>query len=641
MSITSIRLTRTARAVAACFGVALSAAALVGPAEAAVNQVRVSADTRVQDLGAAASTDVKTITIALKANIAAMEAQAAALANPASASYRHFLTPQQFAAQYGQSPAAIAAVRSYLESQGITVTQVHPNNLLITARATNAQLQAAFGTAIHSYLERGVRYQAPAAKPVLPAALQGVVASVAGMSTKPLLRPNLAHIPSTGKAGAEASYGKPTLPNADTPATNEPGWYTAADVAQQYNATPLYQRGIDGTGATIGIATLAGYDQADAYGYWAAMGLNVDPNRITDVPVDGGALPSDGPGTGGAGETTLDVQQSGGLAPGAKMRVYIAPNTESGFLDMFAQAIDENLVDTLSVSWGSIEIGYDANTLNAYHMVFLQAALQGIPVIAASGDAGAYDINRNPGPFVYPSGCTTLLSVDFPAADPFVLAAGGTTLPGVQHHRHGDVQVPAERPWGWDYMRDYAVRNYGQAVYYSDFFPVGGGGGVSVMFNRPTYQNGIGGVMNSAGAQSLYCSPAVTGTNSWQDWADLPAGFAGRNLPDVALNADPFTGYSVLFGGQWGAGSGGTSFVAPQLNGIFALLTQGAHGRLGWLHPQLYTAYRVAGYGANSPFRPVTSGTNLFYQGATHYNPAAGLGSLNVEALAKAMGALQ
>jgi subtilase family serine protease len=632
-------MTRVAAAIAlACGGLACTPAALAATAPG--NQVRISPDTRVQDLGLAPANDVKTITLALSADVAGMQAQAAALVDPTNPSYHHFLSPAQFAAAYGQSDANIAAVTAYLQSQGIVVTRVHPNRLLISAQATNAQVQAAFGTAIHAYLDAGVAYQAPASSPVIPAALQGVVAAVSGLNTKPLLQSSVSRIPNSGPAAAEASYGSPTLPSPHAAATGSPGWYTTADLAAQYNVTPLYQHGLTGTGRTIGIATLAGYNQSDAYAYWASLGLSVDPSRITDVNVDGGYAPGDGPGSPGAGETTLDVEQSGGVAPGAKIRVYVAPNTDAGFLDVFSQAVNENLVDTLSISWGGIEIGYDTATLNAFHTVFLQAALQGIPVIAAAGDAGAYDINRNPGPFTYPNQCTTLLTVDFPAADPYVLAAGGTTLPGVQHHKHGDVTVPAERPWGWDYLRNYALTYYGQSVYYSSFFPVGGGGGVSVMFARPSYQANLSGALNSAGAQSLYCSPAVTQTNSWQDWADLPAGYTGRNLPDIALDADPYTGYSVFQDGQWYGGSGGTSFVAPQLNGIFTLIAQGAGGRLGWLQPQLYTAYRTAGYGANSPFRAITTGTNLYYQAGSHYNPAAGLGALNVQALASALGAL-
>jgi len=111
----------------------------------------------------------------------------------------------------------------------------------------------------------------------------------------------------------------------------------------------------------------------------------------------------------------------------------------------------------------------------------------------------------------------------------------------------------------------------------------------------------------------------------------------GRNVPDVSLNADPFTGYLVLFGGALYAGYGGTSFVAPQLNGIAAVLTQANEGRLGFLNPQLYKAYRKYGYGPRSPFKAVTTGTNLYWHAGPNYNPASGLGTLDVVKLGNAL----
>jgi subtilase family serine protease len=268
--------------------------------------------------------------------------------------------------------------------------------------------------------------------------------------------------------------------------------------------------------------------------------------------------------------------------------------------------------------------------------VFVQAALQGIPVIAAAGDAGAFDINRN---FPYPD-CTTLLSADHPASDTAVLAAGGTTLPHTQVHRYGTITIPAERAWGWDYLRNYITQYYGQTTYYAYYFPVGGGGGVSVDFARPGYQNALAGVTTSAAAQSLYCKASLVGDpgSGYEDLIDLPPGVPGRNLPDVSLNADPYSGYLVYFEGQWGAGNGGTSFVAPQLNGIFTLIAAGTNSRLGPLHPKLYGAFKTYGYGAKSPFRAITSGTNLYYKSTSTFNPATGLGSLDVANLARAFG---
>ena len=592
-------------------------------------------DARIADLGLAPQSEVRQVTLSLAVrDSAAMEAHAASLVDPSSPNYRKFLTPAQVGALYGQDATTVAQVVNFLKAQGLTVTKVYANNLLISAKGTNAQLAAVFGSPIHAYQSLGRTWEAPAGATALPANLAGIVTAVHGLNGRPLFRSNITRQPASGVATGESTLVPSRVPGAM--AASLPGEYTVLDLAAKYNVTPLYSAGVTGAGKTIGIATLAGYRQSDAYAYWNALGLNVAPNRITDVPVDGGPLPDDGPGSDGAGETTLDIQQSGGVAPGANIRVYLAPNEGNGFLDMFATAVDENVVDTLSVSWGAAEIFNSGAELAAYHAVFVQAALQGIPVIAASGDSGAFDINRN---FPYPA-CTTLLSTDHPASDTAVLAAGGTTLPHTQVHRYGSITIPTERAWAWDYLRSYISQYYGQTTYYTDYFAVGGGGGVSVDFGRPAYQGGLAGVATSAAAQSLYCKASVLGDPGpgYEYLIDLPAGVPGRNLPDVSLNADPYSGYLVYFEGQWGAGSGGTSFVAPQLNGIFTLIAAGRNSRLGLLHPQLYGAFKTYGYSATSPFRAITAGTNLYYKSTNTFNPATGLGSLDVANLARALG---
>jgi subtilase family serine protease len=230
--------------------------------------------------------------------------------------------------------------------------------------------------------------------------------------------------------------------------------------------------------------------------------------------------------------------------------------------------------------------------------------------------------------------------VDHPSADPYVTAAGGTTLPITLTLAHGNVVVAQERPWGWDYLENYIVTNYGQYTYDSVFFPVGGGGGVSFNFPAPSWQLGLAGRRTTpADFSTLFFYPNYTPTNPdtsvAEDLADLPIGYAGRNLPDVSLNADPETGYLLYFGGVFYNGNGGTSFVAPQLNGIAALLTQSAGTRLGFLNPQLYAIFTHRGYGPKSPFNAITTGTNLYWHAIPDYNPASGLGTLDVTKLEK------
>jgi subtilase family serine protease len=624
-------------AISIAVGVLASSLAQAGSTS---TQLYLDKDARTVDLGLAPQAEVRLVTLSLAVkNQAGLEAYAASTVDPASPNYRKFLTPAQVGAQFGQDPVSIAQVVNFLQAQGLKVARIYPDNMFITVQATNAQLAAAFGSPIHSYRALGQTWEAPAGAAGVPGQLAGLVKAVHGLNGRPMMVAHAMRQPNTiAQALGTRALPHALLPTPGAPATNQPGYYTTADLANKYDITPLTAAGLTGAGRTMGIVTLAGYDRADVTAYWDALGLAYDPNRITDVQVDGGVMPGDGPGSGGSGETSIDIEQAGGVAPGANIRVYLGPNNGTGFIDAFATAVNEGKVDTLSVSWGAPEAFYDPDTLASFHAIFAQAAAQGIPVIAASGDAGAYDVNRS---YPYP-GCTTLLSVDHPASDPMVLAAGGTTLPVTLYAGNTTIAaITAERPWAWDYLRDFIVKNYGSSEYYNFYFPVGDGGGVSVAFDRPDYQGNLAGVANSAGAQSLLCQLSVFGLPiaGYIQLGGLPAGVAGRNLPDVSLNADPDSGYLVYWAGGWSAGWGGTSFVAPQLNGILALIASGKQGPLGYIHPQFYAAFKAQGYGANSPFRAVSGGSNLFYQGAARYNPAAGLGSLDVANLARALGA--
>ena len=220
----------------------------------------------------------------------------------------------------------------------------------------------------------------------------------------------------------------------------------------------------------------------------------------------------------------------------------------------------DNQADTLSVSWGTPEITVDPNLIDALDQIFKEAAAQGMSLFASSGDAGAYDINDVRYPYRYPR-TTKTLSVDSPASSPYITAVGGITLAGTQAHPYASVTVPRDRAWAWDYLENYFDTYYGaDGGYVRMAFPVGGGGGVSVIEKMPAYQARTPGVQTSAPNQSVIYYPNYPDLTGAMDLDDLPAGFAGRNVPDVALNADPYTGYAVYFGGTMYSGNGGTSF---------------------------------------------------------------------------------
>ena len=429
---------------------------------------------------------------------------------------------------------------------------------------------------------------------------------------------------------------------------NPPGFLTVADFARHYDVQPLYSRGVSGSSRTLGIVTLASFTPSDPFAYWSALGLSVNSNRIKTVNVDGGSgAPSD---ASGSIETTLDVEQSGGIAPGAKIIVYKAPNTNQGFVDNFATAIDANSAETLSTSWGFWEwyqnlenspvtdptAGRTAGITQAFHGLFPRAAIQGQTLFAAAGDGGAYDINNDFG--CTPPTCSLTLSVDNPASDAAMTAAGGTTLAGTQSYcldaactpPYYTINIPQERVWGWDYLEGLCSVTGTPDPIACGIFPGGTGGGVSILFEEPLYQYFLSGIQRSQRGQTWVLEGELVYT--------LPSNYPGRNVPDVSFNADPETGYVIYYTSNvngFGIASfyGGTSFVAPQLNGISALLGEHLNGRrMGLLNYALYGA-AISGQayrGSNAPLHAIAYGDNWFYYGRNGYSPAAGLGTLDV-----------
>jgi kumamolisin len=605
------------------------------------------------DLGTAqavSGNQTLTVTVALPLrDSAGAQALLEATYTRGSASYRHFLSSQEFNARFGPSDATVAQVTRRLEQAGLQVTRAS-STLLKVSGSTNA-IEAAFSTSLHAFDVPsaagvpGYRYQAPASEPQVPSDIASSVQAVFGLDTRPRFRPHLRHANAAGKP-------LPTKQSSAAPNTPDmPGLWTVADFAQYYDVEPLYKEGIEGKRQTLAIVTLAAFTPSDAFAYWKSLGLSVSSNRIKIVAIDGGSgPPSD---ASGSDETTLDVEQSGGIAPAANIIVYEAPNTEQGFVDAFATAFDSNIADTVSTSWGQWEylddtstatIGHHTiNALQAFNQLFLQAALQGQSMYAASGDSGAYDANDPNSIYPLPQFNATL-SVDSPASQPFLTAAGGTTLPGPQQFGLPDgstftVNVATERAWSWDYLTQ-LCNLLGLDPVSCGIFPAGDGGGVSVFMQRPFYQFLIPNIINSPSGQALFDESGKKPKLVFK----LPANFPGRNVPDISLNADPDTGYTIFYtsdqdGFEVLTFFGGTSFVAPQLNGITALYDQGLGYRVGLLNNDLYNLVRfgIAYGGRNAPLRDITTGDNDFFVGLRGYDQASGVGVPDVTNLFKAL----
>ena len=584
------------------------------------------------------------------------ERNVSALESAVTGGLKNFDSVGQFAAKYGQTSNVVSALTSYLASFGIT-TAVYRGNVDVSAAGTAGEFDKALSVTQKNYhvpaqpglgghkIKAQSVYSATGA-PELPSSLAQYVLAILGLTNYSPFSTNLVHGNAAAESTSSSSSTGDQAPN-----------YLPRDFAATYGLDPLYHQ-TNGSGDTIAIVTLAALDPGAPQYFWQNVADVPNTGRTVNVDnVDGGpGAPSD---ASGSGETDLDVEQSGGLAPGANVIVYQAPNTDPGFIDAFFSAASQNVADTLSTSWGEAEdvitiesaAGEETSAYTAaFDEVFLELADQGTSVFDAAGDAAAYDDSDELG--------TTNLSVDSPADSPYATASGGTTTPFTATLTGPDgsatVTVPKQRAWGWDYQfAAWAAINgltYDESVLQN---VVGGGGGYSVIESEPSYQKLVSGTSNYHAVQYLTptdyetVAPGVTDPTSWDITSPPPlvsGQGSGRAVPDVSADADPLSGYLLYEPSFAGIGEptlqgdwGGTSFVAPQFNGSTAVIDSYLGHRVGLWNPNLY-AFAA---GPNSPVTPLnqlgTSNDNIFFTGnpGQQYNPATGLGVPDLSKFAK------
>ena len=355
------------------------------------------------------------------------------------------------------------------------------------------------------------------------------------------------------------------------------GGLSPSDIKLAYSLSSISG---NGAGQSIALFELDGYAPSDIAAYAANFGLPAVP--LQNILVDGA---SGGAGS-GADEVTLDIELAQALAPNlSKIYVYETPNPASGgtqsYIDCYNRIATDNLAKQVSTSWGGAEDQSDTALINGENPIFQEMAAQGQSMFSATGDLGAYDD-------------AATLSVDDPGAQPYVTGTGGTSL--ATNGSGG----PYSAETAWSAASD--LTQVGTPTYSP--FGNGGGGGFSVVWPAPSYQ------------ATLSPTPAM------------------RSVPDVALNADPNTGYSIYTAGQWNVYAG-TSAAAPLWAGFTALVNQqrvaAGKGPIGFLNPVIYQIGASTSYTAD--FHDVTSGSNLYYPAITGYDNATGWGSFIGDAL--------
>ncbi len=522
--------------------------------------------------------------------------------------HRYFQTAAAFANVYDQPAANVAALEAYLATFGISVTRVYSNR--IEAVGQVGQVEGAFSVSINAYEHGGHSYFANQEDPSLPTAfsygrgsynLAGMVSGISGMTTYSAIHTESLNLSQMGLGSGGTCQTQGTF-------CAGPQGYSPQQIDSAYQVPST----VTGQGVTIAVATLAPLTNTDATNFWASYGID-RTGSLSQLSVDGAAI---GQAVAGAGssETSLDVERSGAMAPGANIVAYVAPNTNNGFVDLYDTVVSQDQAQVVTTSWGEAEQDETKGYAILLNQAFEQGAAEGMSMFAASGDYGAYD--------AYPQYNT--LAVDSPGSSPYVTAAGGTTLPsssqGVQIAA-ATATAPAvyggptsEAAWGWSYLLPYyqalGLQNQEQA--HRSFYPIGSGGGYSLYFAQPSWQQGF-------------------------------QGSGQRGVPDVALNADPFTGYAIYDSNStysnatspWSNGWGGTSFAAPQWAGITALLDQAEGGPIGFASQVFYSL--PASGGTVAGFRDIAQGNNWGYQAGTGWDPTTGLGVPDVTKLASAI----
>ncbi len=365
-----------------------------------------------------------------------------AIYDPNSPQYHQYVTPDQFNQLFAPTSDQVQQVITYLQSQGMTVTSVAPNNLLIDATATVAQVQQAFSVQINTYQAGNHTFYANTTSPSVPTSISQLITSIGGLDNSvqyhPLYQRMIKRIQNHGSALVT------------------PSGFGPKDLSGAYDATSLQNAGILGDNQTVALFELDGYQQSDVAQYFQNYGLTT-PN-ISNVLVDG----FNGSAGQGAIEVELDMEVVGAFAPHAHQIVYEGPNTTQGLNDTYNQIVHDNKAHIVSISWGLCEAYSGAAELQTLDTIFKQGAAQGTTFFAAAGDSGAYDCGDGN------------LGVDSPASDPNVTGVGGTNLQ-LNAGAYGSESV-------WSNPSDTQRSPNG----------AGGGGGVSNTFAQPSWQTGQG-----------------------------------------------------------------------------------------------------------------------------------------------------
>jgi len=318
--------------------------------------------------------------------------------------------------------------------------------------------------------------------------------------------------------------------------------YSPQDIAKFYNYPSN-----DAEGECIGLVELGGnYKMSDIKQYCKEFNLPVP--EIIEVGIKPAVPPSaqmiDNL------EVSIDLQMVAGLAPNAKIVIYYAASIPEAI--HLAIHDTKNHPSVLSCSWAVSESASSVADRELMDQLCYQATLQGMTIVAASGDHGAYNSQ-------------SYLNVMLPASNPFVLGCGGTAL--------------------------YISKDYEQV--WNSSGGLASGGGFSVLYPVPSYQQN---------AVNHYKSTYFSG------------GSVGRGVPDISANSSPNTAYSIVWNGKLLGMGAGTSASTPVWASLILLLNKSLGYKLGWVNNLFYKLESTSAFkqieNGNNGYFPAAYGWN-------------------------------
>ncbi len=511
---------------------------------------------------------------------AGLAAYAKAVAMPGSASYRRFLTPSQERQRFGPTAAQADAIESWLTASGLNVTAVTSHYVAVSGPAV--ALGRAFAVKLGNFrTPSGAVAMAPEQAASVPGNVAAAILTVTGLDTQAILM----HPALPGPPDAFYRAGPCSTYYGQHEATSKPAAYGKHVPWAICGYTPAQLRGAYGlsgslsTGKGVTVAIVDAYASPtmpeDANTYAAAVGdpafgqaqyRQILPSSYDDASECGASSWYQ--------EQTLDIEAVHAMAPGAGVLYVGASDCTFGpLLDGLTTIVDNHRADIVTDSWTGQENTLSAGVNEAFDQVFEQGAVEGIGFDFSSGDCGYNDPATGCGAGDQSAG----ISANFPPSSPWVTAVGGTSLAIGRGARY-----QWEAGWG-----DMVVSQNGKHWHpaapgkYPADYGFGAGGGTSGIYQQPSYQAGV--------------VPASLATRL-PDGSVSPT--AMREVPDVAMDADPATGF--LFGetvrlrsGRDGfqlSRIGGTSLASPLFAGIEADAAQNTGtGSLGFVNPLLYS----------------------------------------------------